>query len=398
MNTSFLVTVPVSERLHTFRVQKHRGGLGTKIILERGTTSMRKNKMLRLASGMMVATLLSTSVISGTFAKYVTTGSASDTAVVAKWGVTVSASGSLFGTKYSSNNSNPVTEAASGDSISVETKNSSNVVAPGTKSEHGLTYGITGTPEVSTKVSAEIVAEDIYLAEGTYGVMEQVTVNETNFATLLAKGLYTSSGSSTSTEYSKVSSGTDYSSSETYYALAYTAEVEKDGYYPVAYSSTANKGKTKATDIATEIAQKFITLDGQKTIAEYDGDKSTARVSYTGANVAKTFGPNVKLDSSDGINIGSDTITWEWTFGAAETAVGTPLTANSNDARDTILGDLMSAGATNSKVVKAIVANNVITGVTLLTVDSNSIVKAGENEVGCLKTEFNIKFTVEQVN
>jgi hypothetical protein len=32
MNTSFLVTVPVSERLHTFRVQKHKGGLGTKTI------------------------------------------------------------------------------------------------------------------------------------------------------------------------------------------------------------------------------------------------------------------------------------------------------------------------------------------------------------------------------
>ena len=47
---------------------------------------MRKNKMMRAASGLLVAVLLSTCAISGTFAKYTTTVSSSDKARVAKWG------------------------------------------------------------------------------------------------------------------------------------------------------------------------------------------------------------------------------------------------------------------------------------------------------------------------
>ena len=59
---------------------------------------MKKNKMMRTASGLLVATLLTTSMISGTFAKYTTQDEASDSARVAKWGVTALATGSLFGT------------------------------------------------------------------------------------------------------------------------------------------------------------------------------------------------------------------------------------------------------------------------------------------------------------
>ena len=47
---------------------------------------MRKNKMMRFASALMIATLLSTSVISGTFAKYVTSATGTDSARVANWG------------------------------------------------------------------------------------------------------------------------------------------------------------------------------------------------------------------------------------------------------------------------------------------------------------------------
>lgn len=46
---------------------------------------MRKNKMMRTASGLLVATLLTTCVISGTFAKYTSSASGSDSARVAKW-------------------------------------------------------------------------------------------------------------------------------------------------------------------------------------------------------------------------------------------------------------------------------------------------------------------------
>lgn len=47
---------------------------------------MKKNKFLRLASILMIACLMTTCVISGTFAKYVTSDSASDKARVAYWG------------------------------------------------------------------------------------------------------------------------------------------------------------------------------------------------------------------------------------------------------------------------------------------------------------------------
>lgn len=46
---------------------------------------MRKNKMMRLASGLLVAVLLTTSMISGTFAKYISEASGEDSARVAKW-------------------------------------------------------------------------------------------------------------------------------------------------------------------------------------------------------------------------------------------------------------------------------------------------------------------------
>ena len=47
---------------------------------------MKKNKMMRLASCLLVAILLTTSVISGTFAKYTTTAGSQDSARVATWG------------------------------------------------------------------------------------------------------------------------------------------------------------------------------------------------------------------------------------------------------------------------------------------------------------------------
>jgi hypothetical protein len=361
---------------------------------ERGVRSMRKNKMLRLASGMLVATLLSTSVISGTFAKYVTTAKASDTAVVAKWGVTVSASGSLFGEKYSkgTTTNTPTTSTTAGD-FTVESKNSSNLVAPGTQSDTlGFTFGINGTPEVTSKVSAEIVAKDIYLAQGTYGVMEPVTVNETTFAAMIKDGLYTLSG----TTYTKLEKTATYESEATYYALAYTAKVGNKGYYPVVYAwtsgSTANDKYTKATEIAEKIAKK---------INSSASDSDTATIAGVKYTVNQTFNPNTDLAGAKGIDLSSEKLTWKWAFGTAETEVGKVVEEDSDDARDTLLGDLIAFSATNNQtqVVSVTKTNSTVTGVTVLTIDNNTkIVKNGETEVGCLETTFDIKLTVEQVD
>ena len=67
---------------------------------ERSFSTMRKNKMMRLASGLLVAVLLTTCTISGTFAKYVTSAKADSSARVAKFGVEVTAEVAPFLAEY----------------------------------------------------------------------------------------------------------------------------------------------------------------------------------------------------------------------------------------------------------------------------------------------------------
>lgn len=136
---------------------------------------MKKNKMMRLASSLLVAVLLTTSVISGTFAKYVTSDEASDSARVAKWGVVVKAEGNLFDVNYYQKN-DPAMETDNQLTtdeayISVESVSSDAVLAPGTKSDdQGLSLSITGKPEVDIKVTtiATIELENWELASGEY--------------------------------------------------------------------------------------------------------------------------------------------------------------------------------------------------------------------------------------
>lgn len=130
---------------------------------------MKKNTMMRIASFLLIAVLLSTSAISGTYAKYVTSDNGSDSARVAKWGVTVTVKGSLFSNSYKdAPTTYTLNEAV--DTITVQAyTESDNLVAPGTKNEDGMTFVLTGTPEVDTKIEIAIKAEkDVKLPAGTY--------------------------------------------------------------------------------------------------------------------------------------------------------------------------------------------------------------------------------------
>lgn len=111
---------------------------------------MRKNKMMRVASALLVAVLLTTCAISGTFAKYTTTGTGTDTARVAKWGVTVNAQGSAFANTYATDDQTVVGTIAN----SVVGGNSAKVIAPGTSGTM-VAASISGTPEVAVKVTYE---------------------------------------------------------------------------------------------------------------------------------------------------------------------------------------------------------------------------------------------------
>ena len=125
---------------------------------------MRKNKMMRIASALLVAVLLTTCAISGTFAKYTTSDSSTDSARVAKWGVSIVASGDdLFNNQY--------TDTTNG--ITVKSVDDEKVVAPGTSNSEfgatGMKFTIAGTPEVAVKFTYNFVAtEDIFLGTGDY--------------------------------------------------------------------------------------------------------------------------------------------------------------------------------------------------------------------------------------
>lgn len=101
---------------------------------------MRKNKMMRAASGLLVAVLLSTCAISGTFAKYTTSADGTDSARVAKWGFTGGSTitiSDLFKNTYDTT-----------------VNSSTDVIAPGTtgSADFGFTYGGNGSvtaPEVA---------------------------------------------------------------------------------------------------------------------------------------------------------------------------------------------------------------------------------------------------------
>ena len=115
---------------------------------------MKKNKMMRLASVLLVAVLMSTCAISGTFAKYVTTASGSNSARVAKFGVTVTAGGDAFKNQYPTNTENGF---GYNEEFSVEGKEGAIVVAPGTSGTVDL-FSVSGTPEVAVNVKAELTA------------------------------------------------------------------------------------------------------------------------------------------------------------------------------------------------------------------------------------------------
>lgn len=122
---------------------------------------MKKNRMMRIASCLLVLVLLTTCVISGTFAKYVTSDDARDVAQVAKWGVNVEAKlDDLFETAY---------DNATG---TVQAAGSYNILAPGTSDTQVAAFTISGTPEVAVNVNVTV---DVQLLNWT--VMEDADAN-----------------------------------------------------------------------------------------------------------------------------------------------------------------------------------------------------------------------------
>lgn len=318
---------------------------------------MKKNRMMRLASILLVCVLMTTSVISGTFAKYVTTDSASDTARVAKWGVTALVSGSLFGENYYAFSDTEATSnkiaASTQQSVDVSSTGG-NIVAPGTTSDEGLRLAISGTPEVANTVTVEAVYQPnaqafktIFLAEGTYATLvkaQGVTADNMTDYYVNNNGSYTKATGA-------------FDSNTTYYELHDEVTVANGGYYPIEYTWTE-------ADQSSATYKNNINADTDENTTTLLEDIQAYFTSYPDGQTQNN--PNVSIAKSG-------TLTWAWDF-----------STSGNDGKDTILGNLM-AQDNDQVVVKKAAEGDTYSAPTV-------------NSDYCLDIDFGVKITVTQVN
>lgn len=311
---------------------------------------MKKNKMMRVASALLVAVLLTTCAISSTFAKYVTQDGASDVARVAKWGVELQVVGNLFGDTYIN-----TIVADDDDTLTVQSVDkATDIVAPGTKNENGFTFSLKGKPEVSGTVTTTMTIQNVFLMAGTYGVMIPVD-----------RGVVTADTFDEFTElYYK--DGDNYVAATAWADVQYyTLEDKVDNatnYFPVVYNLAGNTATTGAVT-ADSLYVAAEAIADQLELAEGAAAADTS-ITYTGT---KMFEANTDLAdwACDGL-----TLTWEW-------AIGENTDANA----DTILG--MIENVTEGEVVK---------------LDGEEYVAVEEYTDYCLDTMFSIDITVEQVD
>lgn len=132
---------------------------------------MKKNIMMRLSALLLVAVLLTTCVISGTFAKYTTADSATDKATVAAWGIELTVEGEDV--LYDDNKTD--TELAT----SVK---ATNLAAPGTYQKLAK-VSLKGQPEVAYKIVVDVDLElENWTANSAYYCPLVFSVDGTNVA------------------------------------------------------------------------------------------------------------------------------------------------------------------------------------------------------------------------
>ena len=102
---------------------------------------------MRVAGLLLALVLVTSCFVGGTFAKYVTSGSGQDSARVAKFGVKITANGTMFAKEYATDDGNVSGTITS----SVVSSGESKLVAPGTKGNM-FSMALAGTPEVAVRV------------------------------------------------------------------------------------------------------------------------------------------------------------------------------------------------------------------------------------------------------
>lgn len=281
---------------------------------------MKKNKFLKIAGAIFTMCLMTTCAIGTTFAKYTTGSKASDTARVAKWGVEVSASGTMFGTAYGANGAAMFADSIAAEvQASVNTSDDSKVVAPGTKNDTGIKIKLSGTPEVAFQVNATgTVDREIWLAANTYGVM--VAAHGVNAATdFAAEGIYYMDGDT----YKPATAGYYLSNTTADYYKLTDAVVVESIYRPIVWRGTVVSAGTTGEDTGSW-AINYATLAEAVTAL-------TSQINGIGATNNGAFAANETINNEY-------ILTWAWAFDGQ------------NNGADTILGNLV----TSAKVVKLV--------------------------------------------
>ena len=136
---------------------------------------MKKNKFLKIASGLLMLVLITCCAVSGTFAKYVTSMEGSDSATVAKWNVKITQTTNIdeaFKSTYTKD-SDDAKYSAIVNSVVGDTDR----VAPGTTGS--VTITLQGTPEVAFELAFEMTGTDnIKYSNGVYPIKWSLTKND----------------------------------------------------------------------------------------------------------------------------------------------------------------------------------------------------------------------------
>lgn len=131
-----------------------------------------KNKALRLASCLLIAVLLTTCAVSGTFAKYVTGTTGTDKARVAYWGFDQKASLDFKLFDYTDTN--------------VVSANDDKVIAPGTKASTTFSFGY--TDNTAKSITAPEVAYELTVEVDKHNSVTTELDNNSSFTWTLQKG------------------------------------------------------------------------------------------------------------------------------------------------------------------------------------------------------------------
>ena len=246
---------------------------------------MKKNKMLRIASVLLVAVLISTCAISGTFAKYVTKASGEDAARVAKWGIILTLEGEdVFLPEYAAddNTYNPIYADPESESTVLAANATDKLVAPGTKND-GYKATVTGTPEVAVRYALKlsdivvpVLKKDAAIKDYTQLVKLEAAAEE-----------------ATTTEGQKAD--TADATAATYGYADYTVKAD---YYPVLFTLAINNTKLTFHD-ADELLEAFEAIDKLADGVQYDEDNGIIYVD---------FSPNTELA---GVTF---QLSWAWAF------------------------------------------------------------------------------------